>query len=57
VSYPGPAAWKVPRYVRVLTEPLPELASGKVDRRGAAMLADPALATDLRLLDDQGVRR
>jgi hypothetical protein len=52
--------YKVPRYVRLLAGPLPELASGKVDRRGAAALADPALATDLRppgSLDDQGVRR
>lgn len=46
-AHRGLAAWKVPRYVRLLTEPLPQLASGKVDRRAAARLADPALATDL----------
>jgi len=47
-AHRGLAAWKVPRYARLLTEPLPQLASGKVDRRGAAGLADPALAVDLR---------
>jgi non-ribosomal peptide synthetase component E (peptide arylation enzyme) len=47
-AHRGLAAWKVPRFARLLSEPLPQLASGKVDRRGAAALADPALATDLR---------
>jgi crotonobetaine/carnitine-CoA ligase len=35
------AQWKVPRYVEVVSEPLPTLPNGKTDRRAIASAADP----------------
>jgi crotonobetaine/carnitine-CoA ligase len=35
------AHWKVPRYVEVISEPLPTLPNGKADRRAIAAAADP----------------
>jgi carnitine-CoA ligase len=40
------AAWKVPRYIRLVREPLPKLANGKIDRLAVNAAAEPRLAWD-----------
>lgn len=40
------ARWKLPRYVVVVTSPLPRLGNGKIDRVGARLLLDPDAAWD-----------
>jgi crotonobetaine/carnitine-CoA ligase len=40
------SAWKVPRYIRLITEPFPRLANGKVDRRRVGATVDVTTAWD-----------
>lgn len=45
--------WKLPRYILLREEPLPRLASGKIDRVQVAGLLEPAAAWDA----EQAIRR
>jgi acyl-CoA synthetase (AMP-forming)/AMP-acid ligase II len=38
--------WKIPRYIRFVREPLPKLASGKIDRLAVNASADPKATWD-----------